>query len=59
MGGYEKADIQKINKYKLEQKKYTIEMIEDSNNKEIIEILHFDMNHGIHQNVETTITFDE
>ena len=58
MGGYEKADIQKINKYKLEQKKYTIEMIEDSNNKEIIEIINFDMNTGIHQNVETTITFE-
>ena len=58
MGGYDKADTQKIKKYTLEQKKYTIEMIEDSNNKEIIEIIHFDMNNGVHQNVETTIIFE-
>jgi len=58
MGEYDKVDIKKINKYTLEQQKYTIEMIEDSNNKEIIEVIHFDMNNGVHQNVETTITFE-
>jgi hypothetical protein len=58
MGEYDKGDIQKINKYKLEQQKYTIQMMEDSNNKQIIEIIHFDMNNGLHQNVETTINFE-
>lgn len=57
MGEYNKADIMKINKYTLEQKKYTVEMMEDSNNKQIIEIINFDMNNGIHQNVVTTINF--
>ena len=58
MGEYDKVDVKKINKYTLEQQKYTIEMIEDSNNKEIIEVIHFDMNNGVHQNVETTIFFE-
>jgi hypothetical protein len=58
MGEYDTVDIKKINKYILEQKKYTIEMMEDSNNKAIIEIIHFDMNTGLHQNVETNITFE-
>jgi hypothetical protein len=58
MGEYNKADIMKINKYTLEQKKYTIEMMEDSNNKQIIEIIKFDMNNGINQNVVTTINFE-
>jgi hypothetical protein len=58
MGEYDTVDIKKINKYSLEQKKYTIEMMEDSNNKAIIEIIHFDMNTGLHQNVETTVTFE-
>lgn len=57
IGEYDKAGIQKINKYTLEQKKYTIQMMEDSNNKEIIEIVHFDINNSVHQNVETTIIF--
>lgn len=58
IGEYEKTDFKKIKIFTHEQKEYTIQMIEDSGNKNIIEVLHFEMDNNIVNNEETTIVFE-
>jgi len=58
IGEYDKMDFKKIKIYTHEQKEYTIQMMEDSGNKNIIEVIHFEMDNIVNREETTTIVFE-